>query len=70
MSKRGFWTVKVNNKFFVHSGKTSDEYPEARVFYSYDEALDAIELFRLTANDALVELFSDYGTENETVEDI
>lgn len=64
------FVLKVNGLFFCHSGKMSAEYPEARKFNSYVAALDAVELYDLIANGASVELFSNYGRDDEIVEDI
>lgn len=63
------YVIKVNGLFFVNSAKNSNEYPNARKFLSYDDVYDAIELYKLT-DKGHVEVFCDYGTDNETVEDV
>lgn len=63
------YVIKLDGKFFVNSSKTSDEYPDARKFKSYEDVMKAIDLYDLTAR-GHVELFTNYGKDDEEVEDI
>jgi len=68
MEKDTGYVLKLNGQFFVHSGKVSDEFPEARVFPDYSAAYDAIERYNLT-DKGHVEVYYNYGLDDETVED-
>ena len=63
------FTIKLNGKFFANSGNLVDTFEEARNFSDYDEVHATIKLYRLLQK-GHVEVFGDYGTENEFVEDI
>lgn len=65
------YLIKLNNKFVVNKTlKLSDEFPNAMIFTDYDAVCDFIEEHDLTSHKGPAEVFTDYGTENEQVEDI
>ena len=63
------YTLKLNGLFVMASGKVSEEYPSAASFDSYDDAYDFIDEKALIDR-GHVELFYNYGSDDETVEDV
>ena len=63
------YIVRLNKKFLGHNGKTFGEYPNAKVFNSYEIAMEEIESLDLISL-GHVELITNWGLENEEIEEI
>lgn len=63
------YVIKIDGEFFVSSSKTSEEYPDARKFGAYEDAMKAIDQYDLISR-GHVELFLNYGKDDEEVEDV